>query len=68
TAFYDFGLADNNSYEQWSAEGGRDQLERAQRRWQALLESYQPPELPAAADEALKEFMARRKRELPETT
>ena len=24
TAFYDFELADNNSFEQWSAEGGRD--------------------------------------------
>jgi trimethylamine:corrinoid methyltransferase-like protein len=26
TAFYDFELADNNSFEQWSAEGGRDQM------------------------------------------
>ena len=66
TAFYEFQLADNNSYEQWSAEGSLEQPQRASRRWQALLASYQAPPLDTARDEALQEFMARRKTELPD--
>src|SRR5579862_1631278 len=42
SAFYDFALADNNSYEQWSSEGAHDALWRAHRRWQALLAAYEP--------------------------
>jgi len=67
SAFYDFELADNNSFEQWSAEGGSDQLVRANRHWKKLLESYEPPALDAARDEALREYLARRKRSLPDT-
>jgi trimethylamine--corrinoid protein Co-methyltransferase len=66
SAFYDFELADNNSYEQWSAEGSQDQLQRANRRWKALLQAYQPPPLDAATDEALRDYMARRKQALPD--
>ena len=65
-AFYDFELSDNNSYEQWSAEGAPDQPQRAQRRWQALLASYEPPPLDAALDEALRDYIARRKRDMPD--
>ena len=66
TAFYEYQLADNNSFEQWSAEGSLEQPQRAHRRWQALLASYQPPPLDDATDEALREFMARRKAALPD--
>ena len=66
TAFYEYPLADNNSFEQWSAEGSLEQPQRAHRRWQALLASYQPPPLDDATDEALREFMARRKAALPD--
>jgi trimethylamine--corrinoid protein Co-methyltransferase len=66
TAFYDFALADNNSFEQWTAEGAHDQLWRANRRWKELLGSYQPPPLDAAVDEALREFIARRKQSMPD--
>jgi len=66
TAFYDFELADNNSYEQWSAEGAADQPRRAQRRWRHLLESYEAPPLDPAKDEALREYLARRKLSLPD--
>ena len=65
-AYYDFELADNNSFEQWSAEGSHDQLWRANRRWKALLESYVPPPLDAAVDEALGAFIARRKESMPD--
>src|SRR5205807_2238774 len=66
SAFYDFELADNNSFEQWSAEGGRDLLQRANRRWKSLLEAYQPPPLDPARDEALREYVTRRKRAMPD--
>src|SRR5207237_569791 len=59
-------LADNNSCEQWSAEGGRDLLQRANRRWKSLLEAYQPPPLDPARDEALREYVTRRKRAMPD--
>ncbi len=65
-AFHDFELADNNSYEQWSAEGSVDQLRRANRRWKSLLESYVAPPLEAATDEALRDYIARRKAGMPD--
>ena len=61
-----YELADNNSFEQWSAEGGRDLLQRANRRWKSLLEAYQPPPLDPARDEALREYVTRRKRAMPD--
>lgn len=61
TAFYDFDLADNNSFEQWSADGAQDQLRRANRKWKTLLAEYQPPPLDPAKDEQLLDFMERRK-------
>jgi len=66
SAFHDFELADNNSFEQWSAEGGRDLLQRANRRWKSLVEAYQPPPLDPARDEALREYVTRRKRAMPD--
>jgi trimethylamine--corrinoid protein Co-methyltransferase len=66
TAFHDFALADNNSFEQWSADGSRDQLSRANSRWKAQLASYEPPPLDVAIDEALQEHIARRARALPD--
>ena len=66
SAFHHFELADNNSYEQWSAEGSRDQLFRANQRWKALLESYQAPPIDTGADEALRDYIERRKSEMPD--
>jgi len=67
TAFLDADLADNNSFEQWQQDGSHDLFWRATRRWQSLLAAYQPPPIDAAADEALKEYLAKRKAELPDT-
>ena len=66
SAYYDFELADNNSYEQWSAEGSHDQLQRANARWQAQLRSYQLPAIEADADQAVREYVERRKGEMPD--
>lgn len=66
TAYYDFELADNNSFEQWSAEGAEDQLRRANRKWKSMLESYQAPSLDPAKDEQLCDYIERRKAALPD--
>jgi trimethylamine---corrinoid protein Co-methyltransferase len=67
TAFLDAELSDNNSFEQWQQEGSHDILWRATRRWQSLLKGFEPPALDAAIDEALREFIAKRKAVLPDT-
>src|SRR5450755_1851397 len=66
TAFFDFELSDNNSFEQWTQEGSPDIVWRANRKWKALLESYQAPVVDAAKDEALKAFIAVRKASMPD--
>jgi len=66
TAFYRSSIADNNSYEQWLAEGEKSAAQRANelaRRW---LESYEAPPLDPATDEALRDFIARRKESMPD--
>jgi trimethylamine--corrinoid protein Co-methyltransferase len=66
TAFFDFELSDNNSFEQWTQEGSHDIVWRANRKWKALLASYQPPAVDAAKDEALTAFIAVRKASMPD--
>ncbi|MDG4895750.1 MULTISPECIES: trimethylamine methyltransferase family protein [unclassified Mesorhizobium] len=66
TAFYRSNIADNNSYEQWLAEGEKTAPQRANelaRRW---LESYEAPHLDPAIDEALKDFIAKKKGSMPD--
>ncbi len=62
-AFYRSIVADNNSFEQWEQEGSLDAAKRANAIWKSMLEDYAPPPLDAAIDEALTEFMDRRKSE-----
>ena len=66
SAFFDFELADNNSFEQWTQEGGRDIVVRAREKWQAMLAAYQAPGIDPARDEALRAFIAERKRAMPD--
>jgi trimethylamine---corrinoid protein Co-methyltransferase len=66
TAFLDADLADNNSFEQWQQEGAHDALWRASRLWRSRLAAYEPPPLAVATDEALQDFMARRKAAMPD--
>jgi trimethylamine--corrinoid protein Co-methyltransferase len=67
TAFYRSETADNSSYEQWLEEGGLDAAQRASRVWRARLDAYEPPPLDDAIDAELREFVDRRKSELPDT-
>jgi trimethylamine--corrinoid protein Co-methyltransferase len=66
TAFYDAELADNDSFEQWRDAGGKSAEERALPRWRALLARHEDPPIDPGVDEALREFMARRKAAVPD--
>ncbi|MEO1601014.1 MAG: trimethylamine methyltransferase family protein [Pseudomonadota bacterium] len=64
-AFFMPELFDNNSIEQWQAEGALDVTARALRHARALLADYEEPKLDPAKDEALRDYIARREREIP---
>jgi trimethylamine--corrinoid protein Co-methyltransferase len=66
TAFYRSSIADNNSYEQWEAEGALDASQRANKIFKRILADYQAPDLDPAIDEALLEFIARKKESMPD--
>ena len=67
TAFYRSEVADNNSFEQWSEDGGLDAAQRANAIWKRMLAEYEAPPLDQATDEALLEFMIRRKASMPDS-
>lgn len=67
SAFYRSPLADNNSYEQWLAEGSLDMAQRANVQWKKQLEEYVSPPLDAAVDDALLDFIGRRKAATPDS-
>jgi trimethylamine--corrinoid protein Co-methyltransferase len=67
TAFYRSPLADNNRFEQWEEEGSKDMTRRANELWKRQLEQYQEPPLDPAVDEALLEYIARRKASFPDS-
>ncbi len=66
TAFYRSTIADNNSVEQWEAEGAQDAVQRANKLWKKMLAEYEPPPLDPGIDEALNAFMAQKKASMPD--
>jgi len=66
TAFYRSSIADNNSVEQWEAEGSQDAAQRANALWKRMLAEYQAPALDPAIGEALDDFIARKKESMPD--
>jgi trimethylamine--corrinoid protein Co-methyltransferase len=62
-AFYRSIVADNNSFEQWEQDGSLDAPERAHAIWKKMLNEYEAPPLDPAVDEALIDFISRRKSE-----
>ncbi len=66
-AFYRSPIADNNSFEQWDAEGRQDAAQRANARWKKLLAEYEAPEIDPAVDEALQDYIAQRKAAFPDS-
>lgn len=66
TAFYRASLADNNSYEQWLSEGSLDMAQRANATWKTMIAAHQPPPLDPGVNEALRDFIDRRKASMPD--
>ncbi|WP_439142813.1 trimethylamine methyltransferase family protein [Planktotalea sp.] len=64
-AFFMPELFDNNSIEQWQAEGGVEINERALNQARTMLGEYEEPKLDAGVNEALLDYIARREREIP---
>ena len=66
SAFFTPVIADNNSFEQWSAAGATDAAQRANARWKQLLNDYEAPPLDPAIDEALIAYIEQRKASMPD--
>ena len=64
TAFSMPNLMDHNSYEQWLADGGKDTNQRGIEKIKSMLKEYEEPALDVAVDEALREYIIRREREI----
>ena len=54
-------LGDTDSFEQWTEKGRLDTAQRAHRKWKEMLTRYQLPEMDPATDEALLDYVARKK-------
>ncbi len=67
TAFHTPELADNDSFEQWRDAGGHDAEARAHQRWKQVLAAVESPPLDEGIDEALREFIARKKSAMPDS-
>jgi trimethylamine--corrinoid protein Co-methyltransferase len=63
-AFYRAELFDYQAIDFWEQKGAQDSFARASRKVQHLLADYQLPPLDPAVEEALLDFMARRKAEI----
>ncbi|MEO1138260.1 MAG: trimethylamine methyltransferase family protein [Pseudomonadota bacterium] len=65
-AFYEPKLSDSENVESWEEGGSKDMRRRAYERWTSMLNGYEAPPIDPAVDEALREYVTRRKREIPE--
>ena len=66
TAYWDSGLNDDQPFETWSEQGGIDSAKRANQRWKDILNAYEAPPMDEAVDEALKDYMAKKKASMPD--
>lgn len=61
TAYWDSALDDNQPWESWDEQGGGDAATRANARWKQTLAEFRSPPMDLSIDEALKDFMLRKK-------
>ena len=66
TAFARSEVANNDSFEQWEEDGSLDAAQRANGIWKKMLDDYEAPPLDESADEAMLDFIARRKEVIPD--
>ena len=64
--FFRSAIADNNSFEQWEAEGARDAYQRANGIYKKMLADYEMPALDPAIDEAHQAFIREKKDSMPD--
>jgi trimethylamine--corrinoid protein Co-methyltransferase len=64
-AFFMPEMFDNNSVEQWAADGSVEITARALSRANVLLAAYEEPKMDPGVDESLRDYIARREREIP---
>ena len=65
-AFYEPKLSDSENVERWEETGSQDMRKRAYERWNNMLDNYKAPDIDVSIKEELLEYVARRKREIPE--
>ena len=66
TAFYDSKLLDYRPFETWKEDGEPDTIALANKKMRKMLAEYEAPVMDPAIDEALKEFVAKRKASMPD--
>jgi trimethylamine--corrinoid protein Co-methyltransferase len=66
SAFFVARTADNNSFEQWEIDGAKQSPQRANEIAKTWLDNYRAPELDVAIDEALNEYVTRKKDSMPD--
>jgi trimethylamine--corrinoid protein Co-methyltransferase len=67
TAFWRSAISNNDSFEQWELDGGLDAAQRANRAWKRRLAEYEAPHLDEGIDEALREWIERKKASFPDS-
>jgi len=66
-AFYAPMLSNWSNHESWLESGSVNTEQRANQIWKQLLQEYQQPPIDPAVDEALRDYVFRRKREIDKT-
>ena len=65
-AFYEPKLSNSENVESWEEAGAKDMRRLAFERWNMMLDAYEKPPIDAGTKEALLDYVARRKSELPD--
>ena len=63
-AFYHPLLTESRTYETWAEQGKETAEHRANKLWKQMLSEYEKPSMDSGVEDELKDFVARRKREI----
>jgi len=66
-AFWRTNVLDYKPFEQWEDEGSKDAMQLANARVKQMLNDYQQPPIDPAIDEALVEYIAKKKASMPDS-
>lgn len=66
TAYWDTGFNDDQPFETWDEQGSVDAATRANAQWKQVLNEFEAPYLDIAKDQALLDFIARKKASMPD--